>query len=569
MKEKKDFYGNLDVSKVTDNRVFWKILKPKISDKVKLRSKITLAEDDKILSQDPEIAKTFNEYFINIPILKMPNNQSFSTQTRPLEENTISGIIERYKNHPKINLIKSTNSCLANTFSFTPVSIEEVKGAIESLDPKKPVQEKYIHTNILKQNSDFFAFHVQKDINTSISTSKFPNDLKEADVIPVYKKKSKLSKENYWPISILPNISKVYERCLHDQISKYFETRFSKFQCGFRKGYSAQHCLLAMIEKWKTAVGNGGVFAALLTDLSKAFDCILHDLIIAKLAAYGFDTNALALIHNYLSNRKPRVKINSVYSIWKDISYGVPQRSILGLLLFNIHLCDLFYFLENTDIASYADNNTPCSAQKNRETVTNTIETSSPVIFDWFSDNVMKANSGKSHLLMSGTETTHANVDGSMIKSSQKEILLGINLDSELKFEDHVNFMCKIASQKLYAPARLAPFMDLKQKRNIMKTFVESQFGYCPLIWMFHSRGLNNKINRIHERALRITYRDKSSTSQELLEKDSFTSIHHRNIQKLAIEIYKVLHGFSPPILNDIFVPVSRPYNFRNDKLQR
>ena len=106
-------------------------------------------------------------------------------------------------------------------------------------------------------------------------------------------------------------------------MSKYFETRFSKFQCGFRKGYSAQHCLLAMTEKWKTAVDNGGVFTALLTDLSKAFDCIPHDLIIVKLAAYCFDTNALKLIHNYLSNKKQRVKVNGAYSIWKDVFYGI------------------------------------------------------------------------------------------------------------------------------------------------------------------------------------------------------------------------------------------------------
>ena len=181
-------------------------------------------------------------------------------------------------------------------------------------------------------------------------------------------------------------------------------------------------------------------------------------------------------------------------------------------LAFQYTLCELFYLLENTDTASYADDYTLYSTEKNKETVINAIEASFQVLFDWFCDNFMKTSSGKSHLLIRGTETTQANVDGSMIKSTQKEILLGIKLDSELRFEDHVNFMCEKASQKLYALARIAQFMDLKQKRKIMKAFVESQFEYCLLIWMFHSRGLNDKINCIHERAQRITYKDKSST---------------------------------------------------------
>ena len=105
----------------------------------------------------------------------MLNNQSFSSQTRSLEDNTISGIIERYKDHPRINLNKYKNSCLGNTFSFTPVSTEEVRRVIESLDAKKGAQEKDSY-QYFKQNSDFFAFHVQKDINASISTSKLPND---------------------------------------------------------------------------------------------------------------------------------------------------------------------------------------------------------------------------------------------------------------------------------------------------------------------------------------------------------------------------------------------------------
>ena len=113
-----------------------------------------------------------------------------------------------------------------------------------------------------------------------------------------------------------------------------------------------------MIEKWKKAVDNGGVFGALLTDLSKAFDYIPHDLIIAKLEAYGFHIDTLKLIHDYLSNRKQRVKVNDAYSSWKDIFYGVPQGSILGHVLFNIQLCDLLYFLEDLDIASYTDDTT-------------------------------------------------------------------------------------------------------------------------------------------------------------------------------------------------------------------
>ena len=125
-----------------DNKVFQKIVKATISDKVKICFKVTLVEDDKTLSEDVEIAKTFNEYFINIPILNMPNNQSFSAQMHSFEEDNISGIIERNKDHPNINLIKSKNRSLANTFSFTPLTIEEGKRSIELLSQRKLYKKK-------------------------------------------------------------------------------------------------------------------------------------------------------------------------------------------------------------------------------------------------------------------------------------------------------------------------------------------------------------------------------------------------------------------------------------------
>ena len=135
-------------------------------------------------------------------------------------------------------------------------------------------------------------------------------------------------------------------------------------------------------------------------------------------------------------------------------------------------------------------------------------------------------------------------IDGSSIETNTKEVLLGITIDKDLKFDDHVNSLCKKACQKLNALARLAPYMNVEKRRIIMKAFIESQFGYCPLVWMFHSRGINNKINRIHERALRITYNNKSSF-QDLLDKDNSVTIHHRN-RTLAIKTFKVLHGLSP-----------------------
>ena len=143
----------------------------------------------------------------------------------------------------------------------------------------------------------------------------------------------------------MKNISKVYERFLFKQIGTFMDNFFSKFQCGFRKGYSTPQCLLALIEKWKSAVDKGKSFGALLTDLSKAFACLPHKLLISKLHSYGFSLNAQRLIHSYLSNRTQRTKINESYSSWEEILFGVPQGSILGPLQFNIFMCDLFFIV--------------------------------------------------------------------------------------------------------------------------------------------------------------------------------------------------------------------------------
>ena len=139
---------------------------------------------------------------------------------------------------------------------------------------------------------------------------------------------------------------------------KYFNFILSKWPCEFRKGFSTQHCLLMMTEKWLKCLDKGGISGAILTDLSKAFDCNLHNLLVAKLAAYGFDYQSLRIMESFLSNRQQRTKINA-FSRYSEIIYGVSEGSILGPLLFNIYICDIFFDIIECDIASYADDNTP------------------------------------------------------------------------------------------------------------------------------------------------------------------------------------------------------------------
>ena len=230
----------------------------------------------------------------------------------------------------------------------------------------------------------------------------------------------------------------------------------------------------------------------------------------------------------------------------------------------------MFYFLEGFYIANYADDSTPYCEGKSAESVVHNLEESSTILFKWLNNNYMKVNTSKSHLLLSGNSRATATIDNSYNESKDEKVLLGITIDSNLTFENHIINICKKANQKLNALGRIAPYMNIEKRRTIMKSFVTSQFSYCQLIWMFHSRRVNNKINSIHERALRIIYQDNTSTFHELQTKAYSLSINHGNLQVLATEMFKLHRGLSPEILGETFVSKTSSYNLRrNDTFEK
>ena len=192
------------------------------------------------------------------------------------------------------------------------------------------------------------------------------------------------------------------------------------------------------------------------------------------------------------------------------------------------------------------------------------LESESLILFKWFSDNGIQAKSGKSHVMLTTDNKLKINVKDSLT-SNEIVKLLGETVDNKLSFEPHFSLVCKKISQKIHALARVSKFISKKKLRFILKAFILSQFSYCPLVWMCHSRTLNNKINKLHEMALRLIYDDKQSTCEELLNINKSITIHHRNLQVLVTELYKVHYGLAPEPMNDIFEKRDVTYNFINN----
>ena len=136
-------------------------------------------------------------------------------------------------------------------------------------------------------------------------------------------------------------------------------------------------------------------------------------------------------------------------------------------------------------------------------------------------------------------------------------------VDHQLNFNEHVPSLCKKASQKLNALSRISCCMTFDQRRLILNSFIKSHFSYCPIVWMFHSRKLNERINHIHERTLRIVYKDFNSSFQDLLMEDNPLNIHLRKLQKFVTEIFKVKSGLSPELMNDVFEFIEKPYSLQ------
>ena len=574
-REKKKYYGDLDITIFDDNKKFWQRVKPLFSDKTTLKHNIRLKENGKMISDEKEVAEILNNYFMeSVEYLEveryMPTIVIDSSDTN---ENRIDDIITKFKDHPSILKINE-NVKVGHRFQFKDVSEDEMFKKIIKIDPRKACMKDDIPPKVLLGIADIISRPLTNLFNNSKNSEKYPNAFKNADVTGLPKTRDKQNKKKYRPVSLTPIFSKLFERHMYEQMAEYAGNFLSPYIFGYRKGHSTEQCVMVMIEMWKKALDEQKVAGAVLTDLSKAFDCLPHDLLIAKLYAYGFEKSACNFIYDYLKDRTQRTKVNGEYSSYKTLKYGVPQGSILGPLLFNLFMNDIFYFINESQIANYADDNTTYLSKFGIFPFLHALKSETEIVLNWFKINEMKSNSDKCHMIVAENEHRPSYISKSYIYlENEKELLnsetsvklLGLWIDNKMDFEEHIKKLLIKGNQKLHALMRVARYMTTDKLRVLMKSFIESQFKYCPLVWMFHSKKLHSRINKLHERALRVVYKnDDNLTFEELLVKDKSFSVHDINLQKLALVMYKVKNGLCPRPVQDIFTRIDQNTNVRS-----
>ena len=292
-------------------KTFWKTIEPFLSDKVTPTKKVTLIDKEEIIVGDYNTAEFLNTFLSNtvsnLNIAEYSNSEPFAISI-------IGPVLKcglKFRNRTRL------------PFSFSKINREEILREVLKLKTFKACQDTGIPTKLLKENADVFADILYATFNDSPEKCNLPFSFKKANITSLFKEGDRNSKDNYRPVSTLPNMSKIFERCIFCQLNSFMLEFLSKYQRGFRKGYSTQYCLLAMLEKWKFAIDKGESFSALLIDLFKGCDCL------SKRHAYGFNIAASRLIDSYLTTRKQRTDVNMSYSRWEEILFGGQEGSIL------------------------------------------------------------------------------------------------------------------------------------------------------------------------------------------------------------------------------------------------
>ena len=463
-----------------------------------------------------------------------------------------------------------------DSFSFSCVTPAEVEATIQKIR-SNAIGVDEIPISFIKLILPYIIQPFTNIINQSLMSGIYPNIWKRAHVLPLPKKSNPTSKEDYRPISILPALSKVLERIVQNQVLNHLNnySLLDPLQSAYKKHHSTNTALIKVTNDIKMALDRGQLSLLILLDQSKAFQSIDHDIFLSKLTHFfGFSTSAITWTKSYLVDRHQRVKDVSNTSSWLSVNAGVPQGSILGGLFFSLYINDLPTSITHSKYHLYADD-LQLYVSFNKTLISSGVQRANEDIAsvsEWAKANALQINPNKSKCILIGkanlepTNIPHISINNASIPLCTSVKNLGIMMNSNLTWSDHINSIVKKAFYALHFLNRLRDLLPERIKKTLTQTLVLSHVDYCDSLISGLTMKQNQKLQRIQNACVRYVYNIRRSEHlTAYFKKLKWLKIKERRELHQLTLLHKIIKTGEPSYLASTFRP-THPSHMHNTR---
>lgn len=420
---------------------------------------------DKIIKDMPDIVNGFNEYFVRV-------GQELAEQIAP-------------------SIIKSdeVGQWNNNSMFLHPVDELEIIGIVNKWKHKMSCDWNDVDMSIVKQIIKVIAKPLSYICNLSFQTGKFPDKMKMAKVVPLYKTGDKHLFTNYRPISLLSQFSKILEKLFAERLMEFIEKDkiLTDSQYGFRSGRSTSHALIELTDEITKCIDSKHYVAGIFVDLKKAFDTIDHHILLNKLEKYGIRGVVGNWVKNYLQNRKQFVQIGEHKSSFMELSCGVPQGSVLGPILFILYINDICNISKSLKYFLFADDTTILCCGKNEHQIIKTITAEINKLKQWFDQNKLSLNVSKTKIIWFGNFKIRSDVqfeiDQTRVEQTHEHKFLGVIIDHKMCWKPHVSYISSKISKNIAIIGKTKYILDPKSLLTLYSSLVLPYLSYCVEVW--------------------------------------------------------------------------------------
>lgn len=581
-KERDKAYTKYQMTKINEDWIDYKQKRNKVTEIIRQEKKIYFEKTIDMQKGDSkkmwQTIKTLvgNNKNTDLEI----NNVVFEDDTGHIEENFnnfYADSIERIANSiddiPEDEDIQNEVTETTQLFEFKTISLNKLKNIIFSLNNKSTADD-LLNVKLLKEIFDSVGYPLLNLINTSLKTGQIPTSLKISVIVPVPKVQNPNQASEYRPINLVFIVDKILEIVVTEQLRDYFEKNklLCNAQSGFRQRHSCETSLQLVCANWRKEMNDGSVVLSVFVDLKRAFETIDRSRLIRKLSEYGVTRVALKWIENYLADRYHKTKIKNKTSSKISSLYGVPQGSVLGPLLFIIYVNDINYVLKNSYVNLFADDTLISVSGKNHAEITNIMNNELCILYRWLCVNKLKLNNDKTKCMVLGTKVNcHKYLsNGHVIQINSTNIdfvkqikYLGIILDPQLTFAQHVDYLCKKIGKKIAFLRRISCDLTQWSKLIIYNTIIYPHFNYCFSLLFSCSKSDINRLQLLHNKGMRVILNcDRCTSIKDMLDQLGWISVEQSIEKAVLVLIYKIDKNLVPNYLRLFLVKRSELHNY-------